>query len=58
MARAVATAVRSDSPVTVILHPFLMLDPEWRRGAGELLAAIGAVAREGELWVGPGGALG
>jgi hypothetical protein len=56
MARAVASAARSGSPATVILHPFLMLDPEWRRGAGELLAAIGAVAREGELWVGPGGA--
>jgi Zn-dependent protease len=42
---------------TLILHPFLMLDPAWRRGVGELLAEIGALARAGELWVGPGGAL-
>lgn len=58
MTRAVASAARSGSPTTLILHPFLMLDPEWRRGAGELLAVIGAMAREGALWVGPGGAVG
>jgi hypothetical protein len=34
-----------------------MLDPAWREGVGELLAEIGALARAGELWVGPGGAL-
>ena len=42
---------------TLILHPFLMLDPAWREGVGELLGEIGALARAGELWVGPGGAL-
>jgi peptidoglycan/xylan/chitin deacetylase (PgdA/CDA1 family) len=42
---------------TVILHPFLMLDPEWWRGARALLARLAALVREEELWVGPGGAL-
>jgi hypothetical protein len=49
--RAVAT---SGSRSTLILHPFLMLDPAWREGVGELLAEIGALARAGDLWVGPG----
>jgi peptidoglycan/xylan/chitin deacetylase (PgdA/CDA1 family) len=47
----------SGSRATLILHPFLMLDPGWREGVGELLGEIGALARAGELWVGPGGAL-
>jgi hypothetical protein len=34
-----------------------MLDPAWRESVGELLAEIGALARAGDLWVGPGGAL-
>jgi peptidoglycan/xylan/chitin deacetylase (PgdA/CDA1 family) len=52
--RAVASA---ESRATLILHPFLMLDPAWREGVGELLAEIGALARAGDLWVGPGGEL-
>jgi peptidoglycan/xylan/chitin deacetylase (PgdA/CDA1 family) len=54
VARAVA---ESGSRATLILHPFLMLEPAWREGVGELLAEIGALARAGDLWVGPGGAL-
>jgi peptidoglycan/xylan/chitin deacetylase (PgdA/CDA1 family) len=42
---------------TVVLHPFLMLDPEWWRGARALLARIAALARDEELSVGPGRAL-
>jgi peptidoglycan/xylan/chitin deacetylase (PgdA/CDA1 family) len=54
---AVRSVASSGSRATLILHPFLMLDPAWREGVGELLAEIGALARAGELWVGPGGAL-
>ncbi|MGZ4343583.1 MAG: polysaccharide deacetylase family protein [Solirubrobacteraceae bacterium] len=54
---AVRSVASSGSRATLILHPFLMLDLAWREGAGELLALIGALARDGELWVGPGGAL-
>jgi peptidoglycan/xylan/chitin deacetylase (PgdA/CDA1 family) len=48
---------RGSATVTLILHPFLMLDPGWWRGARALLAGIAARAREEDLWVGPGGAL-
>jgi peptidoglycan/xylan/chitin deacetylase (PgdA/CDA1 family) len=54
---AVRSVARDGRQATLILHPFLMLDPAWREGAGELLAELGALARAGELWVGPGGAL-
>ena len=54
---AVRAVASSRSRATLILHPFLMLDPAWREGVGELLGEIGALARAGELWVGPGGAL-
>jgi peptidoglycan/xylan/chitin deacetylase (PgdA/CDA1 family) len=54
---AVRELASSGSRATLILHPFLMLDPAWRDGVGELLAEIGALARVGDLWVGPGGAL-
>jgi peptidoglycan/xylan/chitin deacetylase (PgdA/CDA1 family) len=53
---AVRSVARDRRRATLILHPFLMLDPAWREGAGELLAEIGALARAGDLWVGPGGA--
>jgi len=54
---AVRGVAGSGSRATLILHPFLMLDPEWRDGVGELLAGIGALARAGDLWVGRGGEL-
>jgi peptidoglycan/xylan/chitin deacetylase (PgdA/CDA1 family) len=54
---AVRSVARDRRQATLILHPFLMLDPAWREGVGELLAEIGALARAGDLWVGPGGAL-
>jgi peptidoglycan/xylan/chitin deacetylase (PgdA/CDA1 family) len=40
---------------TLILHPFLMLDEIWFAGVRRLLALIGGLAREGALWVVPGG---
>ncbi|MGZ4195938.1 MAG: polysaccharide deacetylase family protein [Solirubrobacteraceae bacterium] len=56
--RGAVRSVASDRrQATLILHPFLMLDPAWREGAGELLDEIGALARAGDLWVGPGGSL-
>ena len=55
--RGAGGCASSGSRATLILHPFLMLDPAWREGVGELLAEIGALARAGDLWVGPGGAL-
>jgi hypothetical protein len=54
---AVREVASSGSRATLILHPFLMLDPAWREGVGELLGEIGALVRAGDLWVGPGGAL-
>jgi peptidoglycan/xylan/chitin deacetylase (PgdA/CDA1 family) len=54
---ALRTFARSRSRATLVLHPFLMLDPAWRDGVGELLSEVGALARSGGLWVGPGGAL-
>ena len=38
---------------TVILHPFLMLDPRWWAAVQRLLARVGAMAASGEAWVGP-----
>jgi peptidoglycan/xylan/chitin deacetylase (PgdA/CDA1 family) len=55
---AVRAVARTGGRATLILHPFLMLDPEWRGRAGELLGVIGELARGGDLWVGPGGELG
>jgi peptidoglycan/xylan/chitin deacetylase (PgdA/CDA1 family) len=54
---AVRSVARDRRRATLILHPFLMLDAAWRDGVGELLAEIGALARAGDLWVGPGGEL-
>jgi peptidoglycan/xylan/chitin deacetylase (PgdA/CDA1 family) len=53
---AVRAIADSGSRATLILHPFLMLDPTWREGVDELLEEIGTLARAGDLWVGPGGA--
>jgi peptidoglycan/xylan/chitin deacetylase (PgdA/CDA1 family) len=53
---AVESIARDGGQATLILHPFLMLEAAWRDGVGELLAEIAALARAGELWVGPGGA--
>ena len=54
---AVRSVALDRRQATLILHPFLMLEPAWREGVGELLAEIGALVRAGDLWVGPGGAL-
>lgn len=42
---------------TLILHPFLSVDPATRAAVTGLLGEIGALARAGELEVGPGGPL-
>jgi peptidoglycan/xylan/chitin deacetylase (PgdA/CDA1 family) len=48
------TVARGGGEATVILHPFLLLDPAWWLGVRALLAALG---RDARLSVGPGGAL-
>ncbi|HEY1510726.1 MAG TPA: polysaccharide deacetylase family protein [Solirubrobacteraceae bacterium] len=53
----VEAAARDARPTTVIMHPFLMLDPAWWGGVRSLLARIARLARDGGLSVGPGGAL-
>jgi peptidoglycan/xylan/chitin deacetylase (PgdA/CDA1 family) len=40
---------------TLILHPFLMLDPAWTAGVADLLETIAEQARAGRTWVVPGG---
>ena len=42
---------------TLILHPFLMLDGEWRHGVSQLLARLAALAAARNMRVGSGGAL-
>jgi peptidoglycan/xylan/chitin deacetylase (PgdA/CDA1 family) len=54
---AVRSIAHSRSRATLILHPFLMLEPAWRDGAGEVLSEIAELSRRGDLWVGPGGAM-
>jgi len=39
---------------TLILHPFLMLDPAWAGGVSRVLAAIAEGARSRRTWVVPG----
>ncbi len=41
---------------TVVMHPFLMLDPEWSEQVQHLLSLIADLARDGTAWVVPGGA--
>jgi peptidoglycan/xylan/chitin deacetylase (PgdA/CDA1 family) len=40
---------------TLVLHPFLMLDAEWRAAVRRLLALLAELARERQAWVVPGG---
>lgn len=42
---------------TVVLHPFLMLDPGWWDGARRVLGLIADLGREGRAWTVPGGKL-
>ena len=49
-------AALGERALTVILHPFLMLDEEWFAGVRQLLARLAALAHERRAWVGPGGA--
>jgi peptidoglycan/xylan/chitin deacetylase (PgdA/CDA1 family) len=53
----VEAAARDGRQATVIMHPFLMLDPAWWASVRSLLAQIAGLARDGVLLVGPGGAL-
>jgi len=43
-----------DAPEVLVLHPFLMLDPEWWECVPELLARIAARVAAGDLEVAPG----
>lgn len=49
-------AADAEQALTVILHPFLMLDEAWFAGVRQLLARLAAVARERRAWVTAGGA--
>ncbi len=40
---------------TLILHPFLMLDPEWSAGVSKVLSAVAEMARDGLTYVVPCG---
>jgi peptidoglycan/xylan/chitin deacetylase (PgdA/CDA1 family) len=42
-------------PGVLVMHPFLMVEPEWWECVQELLRKIGALVREGALWAGSGG---
>ncbi|MBV9472892.1 MAG: polysaccharide deacetylase family protein [Solirubrobacterales bacterium] len=42
---------------TLVLHPFLMLDPRWWEGVQQLLATLGELARTGRVAVLSGGEL-
>jgi peptidoglycan/xylan/chitin deacetylase (PgdA/CDA1 family) len=57
LSAAIEAAAAAHAQATVIMHPFLMLDPAWWAGVRELLAQIAGLARDGALSVGPGGAL-
>jgi len=52
LGQRVADSTRRES---LILHPFLMLDPDWVAGVRELLGVISGQARAGRTWVVPGG---
>jgi Polysaccharide deacetylase len=54
-ARLRESVLRSARRETLILHPFLMLDPAWAAGVGYLLETIAGQARAGRTWVVPGG---
>ena len=47
--------LRSTGRQTLILHPFLMLDPRWAAGVSDLLETIADQARAGRTWVVSGG---
>jgi peptidoglycan/xylan/chitin deacetylase (PgdA/CDA1 family) len=55
--RLLFTVARGAGVQTVILHPFLMLDPGWRDGARQVLALIAELGGTGQSWAGPGGEL-
>jgi peptidoglycan/xylan/chitin deacetylase (PgdA/CDA1 family) len=49
-------ALKSGAGVqTLILHPFLMLDPGWREGARRVLALIAELSSAGQAWTVSGG---
>ena len=49
------SVLRSAGRQTLILHPFLMLDPRWAAGVSDLLETIADQARAGRTWVVSGG---
>ena len=53
--RMTATLAEGDGLQTLILHPFLMLDPAWFAGVRSLLRMIAELRRDGRAEVVPGG---
>ncbi len=51
------TLIANGGERTLVLHPFLMLDPSWFAEIRALLALLGGLVQAGSLWVGPGGRL-
>ena len=49
------TVLHSTGRQTLILHPFLMLDPAWAAGVSDVLETIAEQARAGRTWVVSGG---
>jgi peptidoglycan/xylan/chitin deacetylase (PgdA/CDA1 family) len=50
-------ALRRSGRQTLVLHPFLMLDPAWWDGVRAILEQLAARRDGGQVWTGPGGAL-
>lgn len=48
-------AIARPGAMTLILHPFLMLEDAWRAAVARILARIGEQVRGGTSWVVPGG---
>ncbi|MFZ0040133.1 MAG: polysaccharide deacetylase family protein [Solirubrobacteraceae bacterium] len=40
---------------TVVMHPFLMLDPDWLAGSRRVLELLASLSARGQAWVRPGG---
>ena len=55
MERLLLALKRGAGVQTLILHPFLMLDPGWREGARRVLALIAELGSAGQAWTVSGG---
>ncbi|HEX3978483.1 MAG TPA: polysaccharide deacetylase family protein [Solirubrobacteraceae bacterium] len=57
LARALRDGGGGGGVQTLVMHPFLMLDPAWWEQTQGLLALVAELARSGQAWVVPGGRL-